>query len=836
MKQPSRPSAGLLRIIAPDPGTEIFLIDDRFRRIATGLGTLELKLPPGLYKVRFRSGDLQRDRYVEVKPKKTAEVRESEPMPFACSAPISNAVSSRPQHAAPAARISRSQAGRPGHKKIGAGSWLFLFVRDLAEQAPKAPFGSVTVCRLDGTEVAKVTDGEVNQAEGYAGVRLETDPGTYRVRVETGAMGSYEIFAVASKGWQTQVFLMAEDFPWRGETIRRPALKSALITMARPDRGFDPESPDLRMAEQARVALVSGRVTLGRRALEMLVDNKFEFPMLGVFGAHLMLLAPEPDLDLLRVVQQNLRSLLGPHPDVEALLLDPRLGEPPEDFRLASPPMLTRSWRLIVSATLRRPQLIPPGSLLEELADAQVAIEPWLMLRVSEAPSPAPSVPPESAEELFGELFHMARASAGKMRQHLAKLAAAPESGPVERSVVEAALRSSMVEGDEEAAEPRAFDTPPTVSELVETLRIPAGRLARAAQSVRAKLRAGILLRFESEGHPLNIMSFSAAEGVVFDWHRDASPLNLAIGLQPLFPQLLDPVRQRHDWRGKEFYLDASLEAGGILFSGYRGDPMGLPQGVYDLTVEVESMRFRDAQQRLTVRQGEQVEVTLHEEPERRAIRLRGNMDPLTARVIGDPRSVIDGQPLAAWLESRQPRTARKACLLNLLAKLRVPPAPAAGFSQPLTSELEFLYFADVDRVYASARPTVASCLEALVTAELWVKEGPPAAGIHRRLLDSLSRFGLDEAARSRLELNSYRQGGRNCLQIVVASPPEGSSSPTLYLDIDMDLGNPLWDLEGLIVHLGEVLDTGKTDHLALHRALDKGDTKDFLYYDVVAA
>jgi len=203
----------------------------------------------------------------------------AEPFMFACSAPISKTATSREQHSEPAARISRSQAGQPGYKKIGEGSWLFLFVRDLAEQTSRAFFDSVTLCRLDGTEVTKLTDGEVSLADGYAGVRLETDPGTYRVRVETGTMGTYEIFAVASRDWQTQVFMMAEDFPWRSEIIRRPALKSASITMVRPYRGFDPASPDLRLAEQARVALASGRVTLGRRALEMLLESKFEFPM-----------------------------------------------------------------------------------------------------------------------------------------------------------------------------------------------------------------------------------------------------------------------------------------------------------------------------------------------------------------------------------------------------------------------------------------------------------------------------------------------------------------------------------------------------------------------------
>ena len=156
-KQPSQPSPGKLQVIAPDPGTEVFLVDDRLRRIGTGVGTLELELPPGLYKVRLRSGDLQRDHLVEVEPEKTTVLRDAEPFMFACSAPISKTATSREQHSEPAARISRSQAGQPGYKKIGEGSWLFLFVRDLAEQTSRAFFDSVTLCRLDGTEAVSYT-------------------------------------------------------------------------------------------------------------------------------------------------------------------------------------------------------------------------------------------------------------------------------------------------------------------------------------------------------------------------------------------------------------------------------------------------------------------------------------------------------------------------------------------------------------------------------------------------------------------------------------------------------------------------------------------------------
>lgn len=349
-------------------------------------------------------------------------------------------------------------------------------------------------------------------------------------------------------------------------------------------------------------------------------------------------------------------------------------------------------------------------------------------------------------------------------------------------------------------------------------------------------MNESLLLRFRSSARPLTIKSFRADEGVVFDEHPDASPLNLAVGLQPLFPQLLEPVRQRNDWRNREFRLDAVLDSGGLRFSGFNGDPLGFPAGVYDITVEVESFRFKNAAQRVILNRNATTEMVLDEEPDLRRVRIRPGMDSLTTRLIGDQRSEVDGQPLGEWLNSERPRAARQACLLNILAKLRVPVEISEPRPEPLAGLFDFLYFADVDRVYAGAKPGLLGCLDRLVETGRWVKEGRPAAKIHERLLDTLDRFGVSPADARRFPLISYRQGGRNCLQVVVASPPPEFSDPMLYADIDIDLGNPLWDLQGLLVHLGEVLDSGRTDHFALHSKLDRDDTKDFLYYDIAKA
>lgn len=341
-----------------------------------------------------------------------------------------------------------------------------------------------------------------------------------------------------------------------------------------------------------------------------------------------------------------------------------------------------------------------------------------------------------------------------------------------------------------------------------------------------------IILKFQNDGAPMKVHSFSADEGIAFDKPKDVSPLNIAFGLQSLLPGRLDPVRLRHDWRNKEFGLDATVEAGALVLSGHNGDREGLPFGTYDITIELESYRFRNAEQRIVLRQGQQAEIVLDALPDRRRIQLRDTFDDRTSELIG--KSTVDGMPATVWLGSDKPREARKACMLNILCKLAARPMPNSPVKS-LTPRFESLHFADVDRVYAAANPELRNDLEAFVNKKGWVFEGFPKAAIHRRVVvDAIKRFRPELSGKTESDFNlaSYRQGGRNSLQIVIAEPK--FAHPRIYADLDIDLGNPLWDLSGFIVHLGELLDPSRTDHFDLHRKLSRGDTDDFVFYDIV--
>jgi hypothetical protein len=70
-------------------------------------------------------------------------------------------------------------------------------------------------------------------------------------------------------------------------------------------------------------------------------------------------------------------------------------------------------------------------------------------------------------------------------------------------------------------------------------------------------------------------------------------------------------------------------------------------------------------------------------------------------------------------------------------------------------------------------------------------------------------------------------------MQAVVAIPPP--DLPHTYAEFDLDLGNPLQDVLGFFVHMGELLDGKPTNHLDMRKVLAKGKASDFLYYTVVA-
>ena len=50
---------------------------------------------------------------------------------------------------------------------------------------------------------------------------------------------------------------------------------------------------------------------------------------------------------------------------------------------------------------------------------------------------------------------------------------------------------------------------------------------------------------------------------------------------------------------------------------------------------------------------------------------------------------------------------------------------------------------------------------------------------------------------------------------------------------LDLDLGNPLEDVVGFLIHMGELLNPGRTDHFKLFKTLKQGKAGEFLGYQI---
>lgn len=342
-----------------------------------------------------------------------------------------------------------------------------------------------------------------------------------------------------------------------------------------------------------------------------------------------------------------------------------------------------------------------------------------------------------------------------------------------------------------------------------------------------------IIVRLTESGRHLPINSLST-EGVMLRNETDATPRGLLFEFDadsPVTKFRMDRVRTLRDWRFGEFKLDIHLIDGNLVFTGV--DSRSLPAGRYWFRLRIADLKLPKAKIFIQIDEDGQVTQELAVQKDKRDVELIGRVtdfDSELKRILEHSSSRLDGSAASDWLSDRRPRAARKACVLNLLAKLRTAPT----VSNSLITNVQHIFFADVDRVYGRVDREFYLRIDELArdSNKPFFDEGSPKSAGHRRLLDRIKRF---EGQVEDYELRSFRQEGKNSMQTVIAIPPDPTRN--FYADLDIDLGNPLQDVVGFVIHLGELINPGKTDHLALREKL--GKTKalvPFLMYNVIEA
>ncbi|MEO5995142.1 MAG: hypothetical protein ABIN89_00510 [Chitinophagaceae bacterium] len=378
-----------LTVITGDEAAEIFIINGQFSRIASGIGKqFVFKLSRGLYSVKVRAGS-------ETKEKPVALLSDDsitfDPIEFSSPAPLEGTGKTHEFHNGNAVENSNLV-----HVTIGQGSQIYIFARNFSEKERSStnvplnrdPATGLTLRNSNDEVLVDYGNPDIGiystDWEPWSACNVELNPGIYFLSLKTASGQTLQQTIVASPDWQTQVFLLQRNYGLKEKDIRAD-LPNGSIFMSRLGMGFKSnrkdygisDDPDFRLTEMARQALVNDRHIITRSIESQMLDDKCNNPMLGIYGAHLLLLDKKPDTTKLLTVLGNLRKLLvQPHPDVEAIAI--KLKEP-SNYIFDTPPMLRLSWNYVLDASIQKPELVPVNAITSQISNQLWSADPWLV-------------------------------------------------------------------------------------------------------------------------------------------------------------------------------------------------------------------------------------------------------------------------------------------------------------------------------------------------------------------------------------------------------------------------------------------------------------------------
>lgn len=378
-----------LTVDPSDETAEIRVVADGFSFADGNAGRLESRLPYGLYQIRTRIGRQISEKVILLDadwPKwRAGPVRAADRLPD-----IPQIISAAPLPDTRAKHEYHEAAARNAQQRVdvnaGAGAELMVMARCYTEPdqpAPAAaglPWDGVAVLDSSGKMIADLQTSGIRDTGGdpVAVCTFSLAPGAYLLRYPLTDKGQVAQSLVLPQGnWRTEAYLLHKIDRDGRHTRTRTSLLMRHI-------GWSWGMPEDVLLEKARVALADERPILNKTLSELLF-KKFDNPLAGIIGGHLLIIAQEQgrrrQLDALNEVITNLRGLVGSeHPDVEALSLmcpDPKLRT---DKPLVAPPMFERSWRMFINASQSKPQLVPLA--LWQQVQAALVVPPFFVWSV----------------------------------------------------------------------------------------------------------------------------------------------------------------------------------------------------------------------------------------------------------------------------------------------------------------------------------------------------------------------------------------------------------------------------------------------------------------------
>lgn len=411
-----------LQLTCDNAAAELLVVNNEFKVVAKGAAPLEAKIEPGIYALKAKIG-AQVSEALEVidgsQPSYSFRLKAPE---FDSAMPLTNTRTSREYHENSLARFTK-----PGESSValGAGSAIVLYVRDTSgrnfdvkpEQAHAYArnFNGFRLLDAAGGELVNFDDKATRHLEdGYIGARVQLMPGHYVLGWQHGNQETRLALNTAT-GWALHVFIRLQ--PVAGSTAMAPDFSEAAFAYDHIDTTYSAHREDFRMLEAARLALLDRSNVVTGQTMRSILTGKYENPMLGVYGGH-MLAGATDDLHLFEQVVANTARLLGQdNPDVVALawLYESKKHERPAGFDarpwpevlggLKGPPLLVHSWDALL-ACAQAAQLdiakLPAFRVAGDLAVSGIVLT-WEHRKQKDVPAAAPAAAGESALAKWGK-------------------------------------------------------------------------------------------------------------------------------------------------------------------------------------------------------------------------------------------------------------------------------------------------------------------------------------------------------------------------------------------------------------------------------------------------
>ncbi|HEY8869608.1 MAG TPA: choice-of-anchor D domain-containing protein [Candidatus Limnocylindrales bacterium] len=374
-----------LQLGSPTGAAEIAVVDSDFRPVAAGIGTLIVRLDPGIYEVVARAGPVTERRLVRLTPGERRSILDLE-VAFPSAAPVPGTSTTHEYHQGLAAQATQlGEAPRAGY------GGLVVVLRDVRglEGPPLSQRDMDELALLDSSLAPFAdfrNDWQISEQEAWASWGRHVPAGGYALR-RTLTVGDPAVRVDQSvwvvSGWQTILFLTR---PADGESAAPASVHT--VPLSEPWRSFDPRiGTAYELIQWDLRATPSGYRGLPDVDLDGLIDAVADNAMLGIALAHLLLRQPELDAGRIGRLIAALDRLVPGHPDVLGLRIIAEgiaaigivVGDaiPPVSW----PPMVLASYLALLRRDADVPGTIAPASVAESVAEGLLVDDIWTTWR-----------------------------------------------------------------------------------------------------------------------------------------------------------------------------------------------------------------------------------------------------------------------------------------------------------------------------------------------------------------------------------------------------------------------------------------------------------------------